>query len=65
MWVVGLFLQSTKFTPYQIRSISLNMTEIQLIFERDENIAGKGENAGYQHFLLFPGIVFLTFSHVI
>ena len=22
--------------------------------ERLENIAGKGENAGYQHFLLFP-----------
>ena len=24
------------------------------IFERVENIEGKGENAGYQHFLLFP-----------
>ena len=23
-------------------------------FNRVENIAGKGENAGYQHFLLFP-----------
>ena len=22
--------------------------------ERTENIVGKGENAGYQHFLLFP-----------
>ena len=22
--------------------------------ERVENIVGKGENAGYQHFLLFP-----------
>ena len=23
------------------------------VFDRVENIAGKGENAGYQHFLLF------------
>ena len=28
------------------------MTE--LVFDRVENIAGKGENAGGQHFLLFP-----------
>ena len=25
---------------------------------REENIVGKGENAGYQHFLLFPNNVF-------
>ena len=24
------------------------------LFNRVENIVGKGENAGYQHFLLFP-----------
>ena len=24
------------------------------VFDRVENIAGKGENAAYQHFLLFP-----------
>ena len=24
------------------------------VFARVENIVGKGENAGYQHFLLFP-----------
>ena len=24
------------------------------VFDRVENTAGKGENAGYQHFLLFP-----------
>ena len=24
------------------------------VFDRKENIVGKGENAGYQHFLLFP-----------
>ena len=30
------------------------MTEkLKFVFGRVENIAGKGENAGYQHFLLF------------
>ena len=24
------------------------------VFDRVENLVGKGENAGYQHFLLFP-----------
>ena len=24
------------------------------VFDRVKNIVGKGENAGYQHFLLFP-----------
>ena len=24
------------------------------VFDRVENIVGKGENAGYHHFLLFP-----------
>ena len=24
------------------------------VFDRVDNIVGKGENAGYQHFLLFP-----------
>ena len=32
-----------------------NMAQmIVLKFERVENIVGKGENAGYWHFLLFP-----------
>ena len=26
---------------------------IKLVFDRVENIMGKGENAGYQHFLFF------------
>ena len=31
------------------------MTEkLKFVLERVENIVGKGENAGYQHFLLFP-----------
>ena len=28
--------------------------KLKLVLGRFENIAGKGENAGYQHFLLFP-----------
>ena len=35
----------------------MNVTQqFKFVLERDqvENILGKGENAGYQHFLLFP-----------
>ena len=33
----------------------LNMTKIRISsFDRVENTVGKGENAGYQHFLFFP-----------
>ena len=33
----------------------INVTEkLKLIFGTAENIVGKGESAGYQHFLLFP-----------
>ena len=28
--------------------------KVELVLGRVENIAGKRENAGYQHFLLFP-----------
>ena len=28
--------------------------KLKFAVKRIENIAGKGENAGYQHFLLFP-----------
>ena len=33
----------------------IKVTEkLKILLERVENIVGKGENAGYQHFLLFP-----------
>ena len=33
----------------------INETEkLKFVLERVENIVGKGENDGYQHFLLFP-----------
>ena len=37
----------------------INVIEkLKLILERVKNIVGKGENAGYQHFLLFPQFFF-------
>ena len=37
----------------------INVTEkLKFLLERIKNIVGKGENAGYQHFLLFPHNVF-------
>ena len=32
------------------------------VFDRVENIVGKGENAGYQHFLLFPKCFQMSFN---
>ena len=33
----------------------INVTEqLKCVLGRVENIMGRGENAGYQHFLLFP-----------
>ena len=51
--------QRTKFRLVQIVSIcrrqTINMIQIlSFVLGRTENIMGKGENAGYQHFLLFP-----------
>ena len=49
----------TKFQTGQNRK-HLQTTKVKVpkmmisVFDRVENIEGKGENAGYQHFLLFP-----------
>ena len=41
----------------------INVTEnIKVVFHRIGNIAGNEENAGYQHFLLFPQCFQKTFS---
>ena len=33
----------------------INVAQMMIsVFDRIENIMGKGENAGYQHFLIFP-----------
>ena len=40
-----------------------NVTQnIKVVFQRTENIAEKEENAGYQHFLLFPQCFITAFS---
>ena len=41
----------------------INVTQIlRFAWERVENIVGKGENAGFQHFLLCPQCFQKTFS---
>ena len=41
---------------------NLDNAEIMIsAYDRLKNIVGKGENAGYQHFLLFPTMFFKRF----
>ena len=48
----GKILDWSRFKEFAEDKI--NVTEnIEFLLERLENIVGKGENAGYQHFLLF------------
>ena len=47
------FLDWSKLKAFADNKI--NMTEkLKFVFGRVENVEGKGENAAYQHFLLFP-----------
>ena len=44
-----------KFKLESFADDKITVTEkLKFVLERVENIAGKGENAGYQHFLPFP-----------
>ena len=36
------------------KNIVLNSLKLEFVYGKIENIVEKGENAGYQHFLLFP-----------
>ena len=46
-------LEETKLKAFA--DDKLNVTKIIIsVYDRVENVVGKGENAGYQHFLLFP-----------
>ena len=46
-------LDMTKLKAYA--DDNLNVAKMMIyLFNRVENTVGKGENAGYQHFLLFP-----------
>ena len=42
----------SKFKAFADEKIILSQ-ELKFVLGRAENIVGKGENAGYQHFLLF------------
>ena len=47
------FSEESKFK--ELADVKINLTQkFKFVFEWVENILGKGENAGYQHFLLFP-----------
>ena len=47
------FLDWSKLKLFADDKINVT-TEMKLVLKKVENIVGKGENAGYQHFLLFP-----------
>ena len=53
-----LFTKQQNFRPVQNERLcrQQNKRHLKLIFwfGKKENIVGKGENAGFQHFLLFP-----------
>ena len=46
-----------KFKAFADDNLDMAKTE-KIFFDRVENIVGKGENAGHQHFLLFPYFFF-------
>ena len=48
-----MILDWSKLKAFADDKINVNW-KLKCVLERVENIMGKGENAGYQHFLLFP-----------
>ena len=46
-------LDVTKLKAFADDKINIAQMMVS-VFDRIENIVGKGENAGYQYFLLFP-----------
>ena len=49
----GNILYWSKLKAFVDNKINLDQ-KLKFVLGRAENIVGKGENAGYQHFLLFP-----------
>ena len=47
------FLDRSKFRAFADDKINV-IQKLKFVLRREENIMGKGENAGNQHFLLFP-----------
>ena len=56
-WVNSL-LNDKSFNLSKLKAFAdekINVAQnLKFVYDRVENIVGKGENAGYQHFLLFP-----------
>ena len=50
-----------KLKAFADDKLSVNQN-VKVVFHRIENIVGKEENAGYQHFLLFPQCFQKAFS---
>ena len=48
------FLDWSKLKAFADDKISMTEKKKKFAMETEENLVGKGENAGYQHFLLFP-----------
>ena len=46
-------LDLSKLKAFADNNLNVNQ-KLKVASEKVENIVGKGENAGYQHFLLFP-----------
>ena len=53
VWLNDEILDWSKLKTFADNEIKVANVMI-FVFDRIENIVGKGENAGYQHFLLFP-----------
>ena len=52
-----------KLLPNKFADNKLNIAQMMIsFFARVENTVGKGENAGYQHFLFFPTMFFKAFN---
>ena len=47
-------LDRLKLKAFTDDKINVTKKKLTFVLGRVENIVGKGENAGYQHFLLFP-----------
>ena len=56
-------LDLIKFKAFAVDNLNLAKTTIS-VCDRTENNVGNGENAGYQHFLLFPEFKSLLFEFV-
>ena len=64
-----LWVQSNKISSFpneytKLKAFADNKSSVTnmmiFVFDRVENIVGKGENADYQHFLLFPQYFYKT-----